>query len=115
MKHEEDNLQISCVEWFRLQYPKKIVLAIPNGGRRNMIEAVRLKKMGVLAGVSDLFIPEPSSKFHGLWIELKSKTGRLTDYQETFISAMEDRGYQAKVIRDFSSFCQLVINYFKNY
>ncbi len=45
--------------------------AIPNGGRRNAREAARLKRAGVLAGVSDAHLPLARAGFVGLWIELK--------------------------------------------
>jgi len=45
--------------------------AIPNGGRRNAREAARLKRAGVLAGVSDIHLPLARAGFHGLWVELK--------------------------------------------
>lgn len=66
MKHHEHNLQTACVRWFRYQYPKDIILAVPNGGSRdNKKEAARLKAEGVLAGVSDLIIFSEKKSF--LW------------------------------------------------
>ena len=54
----EAGLQSSCIEWFNLQFPKlKLLLfAVPNGGRRNKIEAANLKRQGVRAGVADLIL-----------------------------------------------------------
>ena len=72
MRHLEDNLQQTCVEWWRHAYPKRLIFHIPNGGKRNLREAVRLKKQGVVAGVPDLFCPEPTKLFHGLFVELKA-------------------------------------------
>lgn len=46
---------------------------IPNGGSRNIIEATKLKKMGVKAGVPDLQLIVPNGEVHGLWIELKAQ------------------------------------------
>ena len=82
MKHIEDNLQKACVTWFRLQYPDIVIFAIPNGGKRNVIEASKLKATGVLPGVADLFVMHSNIVFyentegyimyHGLFIELKA-------------------------------------------
>jgi len=55
MKHLEDALQASVVAALRLN-PDLRVLAIPNGGKRNIMEASRLKSQGVLAGASDLMV-----------------------------------------------------------
>ena len=49
----------------------KWMFAIPNGGYRNPREAANLKRQGVKAGVSDIFLPLPTDKYHGLFIEMK--------------------------------------------
>ena len=75
------------------------MIAIPNGGKRNPREAARLKKQGVKAGVSDLFLPIPSNGFHGLWIELKNATGKATatTSQLEWGKKMLGQGYGFKV------------------
>ena len=42
-RHEESQIQRSCLRWFRLQYPQYALLcfAVPNGGARNKREASR--------------------------------------------------------------------------
>ena len=79
MQKLESDLQIVCVEWFNYQYKNKIIMAIPNGGKRNKIEAIRLKKEGVLAGVADLFIP-----CIFLFIEMKIGKNKQTQNQKDF-------------------------------
>jgi len=61
--------QREFVSWFRKTYKAKII-AIPNGGQRNIVTAARLKAEGVTPGVPDLFVPEWL-----LWIEMKKKSG----------------------------------------
>lgn len=56
MKHE-DHLQIACMDYVRWKHPDILAIHIPNGGSRNVIEAKKLKRMGVTAGVPDIFIP----------------------------------------------------------
>ena len=82
MKHVESKLQIECIKWFRLQYRDKLIFAIPNGGRRGIIEATIMKKEGVLAGIPDLCIPVASFGYHALYIEMKTETGKLTESQK---------------------------------
>ncbi|WP_041793625.1 VRR-NUC domain-containing protein [Pararhodospirillum photometricum] len=55
MKHPEDALQISVVNTLRL-CPDLRVVAVPNGGKRGVLEAARMRRAGVLAGVSDLLV-----------------------------------------------------------
>ncbi len=72
-RHIEDDHQAAFFSWLHSQYPEiyKVTFAIPNGGKRNPVEAARLKKQGVKAGVSDIFVAYPENPYHGLWIELK--------------------------------------------
>jgi len=60
MNHIEDNEQICLMEWAAAQSGKfpelSLIFHIPNGGKRNAREAARFKRMGVKAGVPDLFL-----------------------------------------------------------
>ena len=76
-EHKE---QSDFVKWFRLKFPDIKIFAIPNGGSRHILEAVNLKRQGVLPGVADLYVPK-----WRLWIEFKrAKGGKLTDDQVEF-------------------------------
>lgn len=80
--------QIAFVQWFRLQFPSVRIIAIPNGGARNRVVAMKLKAEGVSAGVPDLHVPA----WH-LWIEMKRKHGgRLSPVQVDWISYLTDCG-----------------------
>lgn len=48
MRNEESKLQQSCITWFRLQYPRleKLLFAIPNGSRRDVVTGAILKRDG---------------------------------------------------------------------
>lgn len=89
-------IQKGCIFWFDMQYPKLIMLLfhIPNGGKRNIIEAVNFKKMGVRAGVADLFLSVSSLGFHGLYIEIKMPGGTQGDNQKKFQQQVEANGYK---------------------
>jgi len=39
----------------------------------------------------------PYNGYHGLFIELKSKNGRLSEYQKTWVDNLNDRAYKAVV------------------
>ena len=56
------------------------VFHIPNGGYRNAREAANLKRQGVKAGVPDLCIPVAKGGYHGLYIEMKTKKGKLSEF-----------------------------------
>lgn len=111
IKHHESDIQKNCVRWFRFAYPQLIIFSIPNGGSRNVIEAVRLKDEGLLAGVSDLFIPKPNRISAGLFIEMKAPGGKPTLSQVSFMQKMLSLGYECKICHSFDEFREVVDNY----
>ena len=65
----------------------------PNGGSRNIVEATKFKRMGVLAGFPDLFLFVARGGYHGLFIELKAKGGRVSKAQADMIARLQEAGY----------------------
>jgi len=53
--------------------------AVPNGGQRNKVTAVRLKRQGVSRGVPDLVLPGSDSRWRCLALELKRTRGGVVD------------------------------------
>ena len=112
MKQPEHILQVNCVNYFRLRYPKGLIYAIPNGGQRNVIVASKLKAEGVLSGVPDLHITIAKKGFHGLYIELKNgKSGKVSDNQQTIMDKLQSEGYRCEVCRSFDEFRNVVNDY----
>lgn len=99
-EHDE---QVATVEWFRKQYPtlKYCLFAIPNGGLRHIRVAMTLKKEGVLSGVSDLFLMVSRGTLHGLFIEMKTAKGKVSDSQQKFLDIARQQGYEAIVCYGF--------------
>lgn len=75
----------------------KMLYAIPNGGTRNKIEAVNLKRQGVVPGVPDLCLAVPKGKYHGLYIEMKVHPNKTTAVQEIWLKNLSFYGYAVKV------------------
>jgi len=73
--------------------PDVIWFHVPNGERRNIQTAVRLKRMGVKPGVSDYIIFVPSEgRLDVHFVELKTGAGRLSDNQRLFKRAVDNAG-----------------------
>lgn len=108
----EHEMQVNCVNYFRLRYPKGLIFAIPNGGQRNVIVASKLKAEGVLSGVPDLCIPIAKKGYNGLYIELKNgKSGKLSDNQKTIMGKLQNEGYRCEVCWSFDEFRSVVDSY----
>ena len=85
----EDREQMLFIQWFRRNHPNTLIFHIPNGGYRRPSEAARLKAMGVVPGIPDLFIPE-----WRLFIEMKrTKGGKLSDVQKSVIEYLQSVNY----------------------
>lgn len=117
-KHQgnaEDDLQMQCVRWFRLQYPQlaRLLHHSPNGGRRDAREGARFKQMGTQAGFPDLILLVASQGYHALLLELKTRTGRQQDSQKEYQQLAEAQGYRYVVIRSLEAFMDEVNTYMK--
>jgi len=116
-RHLESALQRECVTWARYQYPvlKKLLFAIPNGGKRGKVEAGIMKGEGVVSGVADLFLSIPNSfGIHGMYIEMKAKKGRQSDSQKDFEVATLNEGYVYFTVNNFDDFRVIVTNYMES-
>ncbi len=93
----EDTEQIAVIQWAQYNvnhHPElKWLYHCPNGGSRNQREAVKLKQMGVKAGVSDLCLPYPKGIYCGLYIEMKFGNNRQQDTQKEFLADMAEAGH----------------------
>lgn len=113
--HAEDDLQMQCVRWFRLQYPQlaRLLHHSPNGGRRDAREGARFKQMGTQAGFPDLILLVAAQGYHALLLELKTRTGRQQDSQKEYQQLAEAQGYRYVVIRSLEDFMDEVNTYMK--
>ena len=98
----EDGHQAAVFCYFQLQrikYPAtKWLYATPNGGKRDIKSAARLKATGVKSGVPDLFLPIRRGLFSGLWIELKKDhKQKASKEQLIWIDMLRCQGYAALV------------------
>lgn len=92
MRHAEADFQVGVVRFLRSQ--GHFVFAVPNGGSRNLREAVNLKAQGVMAGVSDLIVLLPGKKVY--FIELKNPNGkgRQSPAQREFEDNVRAHGHE---------------------
>lgn len=109
--------QAVLIKWTQLpqvreKYPElKLLHHIPNGGKRDSIEARHLKLQGVKSGVPDLCLPVARGNYHGLYIEMKTKTGRPSDNQKWWIAELNDQRYKAVICHGWEEAKQCLINY----
>ncbi|CAB4128624.1 VRR-NUC domain containing protein [uncultured Caudovirales phage] len=108
MIYDEAKLQRDIVSWFGLQYPylEGLLVGYVAGVNVDIKTAVRLKRMGLRAGFPDLQLLVPGSikddgtEAPGLFLELKTIRGRLSDIQKEYHSKLRFLNYTIVVVRE---------------
>jgi hypothetical protein len=86
----EDNIQRLVVAHLQRRAAKGVVyFHVPNGGKRAISEAAKMKRMGVLPGVPDLLLLRAGELFA---LELKAEQGRLSDDQRHMLAELAKAG-----------------------
>lgn len=111
----EDLIHKTLMEWVhthpQLKTIAKFIMHFPNEGKRTNSFGKLMKSFGMRAGVSDLFIALPRGGYHGAWIELKSKKGRLSQAQVEFLEDMKSQDYFVSVCYSLDEAIMIVTNY----
>ncbi len=113
----EHEHHLTFMQWVHL-HPrlKEILFHIENERKCTHAQGTMRKKLGVISGVSDFFLPLVTDKHAGLWLELK----RIKDYdispaQEKWITTMRANGYQAVFVFGYEQAILTVKSYLDEY
>ena len=110
----ETQEQKQLIQWCRTDDRFQYLFHIPNetvGGRGWQ---VRNRQMGVRSGVPDLFYPVPMGGYHGLFIEMKTGTGRASAAQKKWIAALEQFGYKVVVAKGWLEARDALLDYMED-
>ena len=112
----ESQIQKDCVVWFRHRYEsiEPLFFSVANGGARNAWTSKIMKDEGVRAGVSDLILLIPRHGFAALLVEMKTPDGKQSDSQKTFEKLATQYRYKYVVVRDLTTFQQLMLWYIED-
>ncbi len=111
--HEEDDIQEAFFNAARVMFPQldKLLFAVPNGGKRNYPEAVRLKRQGVKRGTSDILCLVPNKKYNLLCLETKTETGTQSEEQKIFQKQVEAAGGLYLIYRSAAAGIEILKEY----
>jgi hypothetical protein len=97
----EHSEQAELIKWcvFNEDPRTSLIFAIPNGGFRTAKTGAKLRLEGLRPGIPDLMLPVATAKYHGLFIELKTQTGKPSPAQKEWIKVLNQQGYLALVAK----------------
>ena len=119
-EHQIQSEYFKILTWNESKYPElKYIFAIPNGGKRHIGVAVKMKREGVRRGVPDLFVPgmleEENSVnitiYLGLFLETKKPKGRQSKEQIEYAKHLQNKGYKYKVCYSVNELLDETENY----
>lgn len=115
--HPTERQEQECViDWICKVQPslRNHTIKIHNEGKCSEFVGAKLNAQGRLTGASDLFFAWPTSSYYGLFIEMKSMTGKPTQAQLVFIDRMNRVGYYACVANGADAAINIIKDYLVN-
>ena len=101
----EKEIHMKAWQWVKAEYPDLLIFHVPSGEPRDVVVAMKLKRMGVVPGVADFLMFVPGC---AVAIELKDGGGRQSDPQRRFQSKWEACGNRYEVARTLEEFQAII-------
>ena len=94
---EEQQALFRCCKVEMSRYPDLDMLVhTPNEGKRSKSQGAKLKREGLRPGFPDISLCTPKGVYHGLYIELKRRSGsKISEDQKKWIIKLNEKGYAA--------------------
>jgi hypothetical protein len=107
--------QVLYFQWIETKpFISPFVFHIPNERKTTWAAGKRLKASGVRAGIPDIFVAIPRGIHNGLFIEMKSLKGRLSEAQKEYLERLNKQGYIAQACYGFEAAKALTESYLKS-
>lgn len=109
MPSEEYKIQVAVAVHLQAYYPTVPIAVSPAAGFKiSMGLAIKMLRMGYQKGTADMIILEACSGYHGLVIELKTLTGKVSEEQKSYLKRARDRGYFTALCRSAKEAISLI-------
>ena len=109
--------QAKVIAWARANernYPYLQLLHCSlNGVKMTKAQAGRAIAQGMLSGVPDLFLQVPKNGYHGLFIEMKYGSNKVTENQEKFLQNAANVGYAVSVCYSANEAIKRIEDYYQ--
>jgi hypothetical protein len=101
---QESKIQQEIFKDFHNRHPTFIIHSVPNGGTRNKLEAIELKRTGLVSGIADLIIHLPDGLC--VMVEVKNESGKQSKEQikiQNKMIAMNSNYILVRSLKDFNN------------
>lgn len=103
-QHQQAVMKWARQPSIRERWPELALLHhIKNETTGGAAEVAADKAMGVKKGVPDLCLPVTRGGFYGLYIEMKTPSGRASDAQRWWVTRLTEQGYRAVVCHGYDA------------
>lgn len=114
----ESQSQCALIRWWSLacvgvRVPEHLLMAIPLQAARSQKNGARMKSEGARKGTLDLFLAVSRKGASGLWLEMKTPTGRIALEQQVMIDSLRREGYTVEVCRSTGDAIYAITQYMK--
>lgn len=112
LRLSEDEIQMQIVQWLTIM--GIVCFHIPNERSSSVANMMKLKRLGLLPGVSDLEIWVPiKTGIRTVYMEVKRHDGRQSVNQKAFQAMCEKAGHPYHVVRSLDEAIEVVRMYQK--
>lgn len=105
MKPSESAIQTAFFQWVDLMVNIDdrfaLIAAVPNGGHRHIVTAMRLRREGVRPGIPDVLNFYKSKNHTGLAIEFKAGRNKESYAQIEWMERLKSQGWLCVISRSF--------------
>lgn len=114
---KESEHQQALIRWATIaksKYPElELLYAIPNGSNTTDKNRIRLVAEGMKKGMPDLVLPVARGHYHALYLELKTKDGKLSKSQKDLHELLKETGNAVMISRSLEQSIQIIKIYLK--
>ena len=114
MRKDEYEIQKALVKYLKLQYPDVLFLGTQNGVYKSVQAAAKAKAAGMQKGIPDLLVLTPNTRYFGLALEVKTKTGVLSKEQKEWLASLNAIGWYAVSAKGFENCKNIIDDYCKD-
>lgn len=103
-QHQQAVMKWARQPSIRERWPELALLHhIKNETTGGAAEVAADKAMGVKKGVPDLCLPVTRGGFHGLYIEMKTPSGKASEAQRWWVTRLTEQGYRVVVCHGYDA------------